>query len=75
MKDDRLHLDRILDSIRKIELYSEERTKEQFFADGKTQSAVLLQLLLIGETAKRVSEEIKSSLKLYGILSKRIFLK
>ena len=36
MKDDQLYIDQILDSIRKIESYTEGFDKEQFLADEKT---------------------------------------
>ena len=59
MKTDKLYIDQILDSIGKIELYSTGFDKEKFLADSKTQSALIMQLILIGEISKKVSEETK----------------
>lgn len=64
MKGDQLYLDQLSDSIRKIELYVKDLSKEQFLADEKTQSAVMLQLFLIGEISKKVSEETKAKMNL-----------
>lgn len=64
MKDDKLYIDQILDSIRKIELYVKDFDKEKFMADSKTQSAVILQLTLIGEISKKISEETKNKTNL-----------
>lgn len=64
MKSDKLYLDQILDSIRKIESYASGFSKEEFMADEKTQSAVLLQLILIGEIAKKISDETKGKLNI-----------
>lgn len=64
MKNDRLYLDQILDSIRKIELYVKEFDKNKFLADSKTQSAVILQITLIGEISKKISEESKLQIDL-----------
>lgn len=64
MKDDTLFIDQILDSIRKIKSYVGEYDREKFFADEKTQSAALLQLMLIGEVAKKISAETKAKVNL-----------
>ncbi len=64
MKDDTLYINQIMDSIRKIELYIGDFSKEDYLGDEKTQSALLLQLFLIGETAKKISEETKSSIQI-----------
>jgi uncharacterized protein with HEPN domain len=64
MKSDALYIAQILDSINKIELYSAGYSEAEYLADGKTQSALLLQLLLIGEIAKKISEETKSHIDL-----------
>ena len=57
MKTEKFHIDFILDSIRKIEDYTNEITEEMFLDNQEKQSAVILQLLLIGETSKKLSEE------------------
>ena len=57
MKTEKFHIDFILDSIRKIEDYTNEITEEMFLDNQEKQSAVILQLILIGETSKKLSEE------------------
>jgi len=64
MKGDQLYLDQLFDSVRKIELYVKDLNKEQFLADEKTQSAVMLQLFLIGEISKKISDETKTRIDL-----------
>lgn len=64
MKSDKLYIDQMLDSIRKIELYVKEFDKNKFLADSKTQSAVILQLTLIGEISKKISEWTKLKIDL-----------
>ena len=62
MKSDRVYLDQILESIGKIRQFVSGMDKADFLKDQKTQSAVIMQLALIGEMAKRVSDGTKSSL-------------
>jgi len=62
MKDDGVYVDQILDSIRKLELYIIDYDKDEFIKDEKTQSAVLMQLTVIGEISKKISEETKSKI-------------
>mgnify|MGYP001574169543 FL=1 len=64
MKSDKLYIDQMLDSIRKIELYVKEFDKNKFLTDSKTQSAVILQLTLIGEISKKISERTKLKIDL-----------
>ena len=64
MKIDRVYLEQILDSVEKIKSFSRDFTYEQFVKDQKTQSAVIMQLALIGEVAKHVSTETKSQIDL-----------
>jgi len=64
MKDDKLYIDQILDSLRKIESYIKGFDKEKFLADEKTQSAILLQLTLVGEISKKISAETKAKINL-----------
>ncbi len=64
MKNDTLYLERIADSIRKIESFTKGFAADDFGNDEKTQSAVMLQLMLIGEMTKRVSAETKTSIDL-----------
>ncbi len=64
MKDDSVYLDLIRDSIRKIDSYVGGMDEATFLADSKTQSAVMMQLTLIGELVKRLSKETKESIDL-----------
>lgn len=59
-KDKLAHLKLILDAIRKIKDYIGEMIFDDFIKDSKTQSAVLMQLHVIGELVKKVPEEVKS---------------
>jgi uncharacterized protein with HEPN domain len=61
MKSDLVYCEQILDAVGKIHLFVEGIDKEAFLKDQKTQSAVIMQLALIGELAKRVSAETKSA--------------
>ena len=64
MKYDKVYLDQISDAVRKIETFTVGFDFERFNADEKTQSAVILQLVLIGEIAKRISEKAKAEINL-----------
>jgi len=56
---DRLYLQHIVDAIGRIERFSADG-RAAFMADEKTQSAVVRQLEIIGEAAKRLSDDLKS---------------
>lgn len=62
MKSDRVYLEQILESITKTEQFVSGLDKDQFLKDLKTQSAVIMQLALIGELAKRVSDTTRSTI-------------
>jgi len=64
MKSDAVYLEQMLDSVGKIESFTAGMTEQSFIQDAKTQSAVIMQLMLIGELAKRVSPESKSAIPL-----------
>jgi uncharacterized protein with HEPN domain len=64
MKYDEVYLRYILDCVRKIEKFTNGVTVESFQDDEKTQSAVMMQLVLIGELAKRVSDEARREINL-----------
>jgi uncharacterized protein with HEPN domain len=64
MKTDKLYVDQILDSISKIESFVEGFDFDKFEKDQKTQSAVILQLALIGELSKKISNDTKSKTNL-----------
>lgn len=66
MKDDRLYLLHISESLERIEEYVVEG-REAFFADRKTQDAVLRNLQTLAESTQRLSESLKASrLRLIG---------
>lgn len=60
MKDDRVYLAHIRDALTRIAEYTVDG-REQFFADSRTQDAVIRNLEIVGEAAKRLSERAKSS--------------
>jgi len=64
MKNEKFHIDFILDSVRKIEKSINEVSKEIFLSNQDKQSLAILQLMLIGETAKKLSEETKNKINL-----------
>ena len=64
MNRDIAYLAYIRDAVRKIETFTAGMDESQFLKDEKTQSAVMLQLILIGEMAKKVSDAAKSSIEL-----------
>lgn len=59
MKDDIVYIQQILESISKIELFVADLDRNKFSSDAKTQSAIIMQLTLIGEIAKKVSSKTK----------------
>ena len=61
-KDDTAYLRLMLDSFAKIDRLIKGMTFEDFSADEKTQSAVIMQLQVIGELAKKVPENFKESI-------------
>ena len=64
MKDDAVYLAQIRDTLSKIELFVGTSSEQEFQTDQKTQSAVILPLALIGELAKRVSDETRGRIDL-----------
>ncbi|MEK7515907.1 MAG: DUF86 domain-containing protein [Patescibacteria group bacterium] len=60
MKDDTLYVEQILDAIRKIRAYTDNVSLEGFLKNGEKQSAIILQLIIIGELAKKLSADLKS---------------
>lgn len=59
MKDDAVYIHQILDAVSKIKAFTKDMPKEIFIGDQKTQSAVIMQLILIGELSKKISPEKK----------------
>ena len=57
-------LPQILDGVSKIEAFVFGMSRGEFEKDQKTQSAVIMQLMLIGETAKKISDKKKRTIDL-----------
>ena len=53
-KDESVYLKHILDSVGKIESYVSDLTRKEFLENSLVQDAVIRQLEIIGEAAKRV---------------------
>ncbi len=64
MKDSNIYLKNILDKANEAVKYCEGMSEKDFLDDGKTQSAVIMKLIVIGEEAKKLPEEIKSAIDL-----------
>jgi len=58
-KDPRYFIEHILESISRIEAYTKDLTKEEFFKNAQIQDAVLRRLEIIGEAAKHLPSEYK----------------
>ena len=59
MKSDRMYLEHILECVEKILRFT-EGGKDAFFQDERTQDAVIRNFEIIGEAAKRVSDDVRS---------------
>lgn len=64
MKDNEIYLRQILDSVAKIEAFTKGMSEAEFKKDVKTQSAVIMQLALIGEVSKKVGADIRARIDL-----------
>ena len=60
MKDDRIYIEHIIQSIGRIETYLNGKDHQDFTDDLMTQDAVVRQLEIIGEATKRVSKELRN---------------
>ncbi len=58
-RDYKIYLDDILEAISRIYLYTKDLTLIQFSEDLKTLDAVVRNLEIIGEAAKKIPEEIR----------------
>ena len=56
-RDDSLYLEHIRESIAKIEKYTNGIEEDMFMSDDQLQDAVIRQLQIIGEAAKRLSDD------------------
>lgn len=59
-KDPRVYLAQILERIERVKEYTAEG-KDAFFADARTQDAVIRNFEVIGEAAKRIPEDFRQS--------------
>ena len=50
----------IQEAVRRIKIYTHEMTYEEFFADTRTQDAVIRNIEIIGEATKKLSVELRS---------------
>ena len=64
MKTEKFYIDFMLDTIRKIENCIAKISFVDFKNNQEKQSTVILQLILIGETAKKLSNETKNKMDL-----------
>lgn len=64
MKETSVYLNNIIDKAREAAGFCVGMSEEEFLKDGKTQSAVILKLIIIGEEAKKVPEEVTSKIDL-----------
>ncbi|HNT93171.1 MAG: DUF86 domain-containing protein [Bacteroidales bacterium] len=59
MKDDRIYIEHILQSINRIEQYISGKDHQSFSNDFMTQDAVVRQLEIMGEATKRISKGLR----------------
>ena len=64
MKDINIYLKNIIDKAQEAVQFCQSMTKESFSLDGKTQSAVIMKLIVIGEEARKLSDETKGKIDL-----------
>ena len=64
MNKDNVFVENILDSIRKIEEFTDKVQEEDFLNNQILQSATILHLALIGEESNKIKQEIKSKIDL-----------
>jgi uncharacterized protein with HEPN domain len=60
MKDDKIYIEHILQSIDRIEFYLIGKDHESFSNDFMVQDAVVRQLEIIGEVTKRISKDLRN---------------
>lgn len=63
-KDNTAYLRLMIDSFRKIREYIGGMSLQEFLKDSKTQSSVIMQLQVIGELAKKVSEKYQKDVNI-----------
>ena len=60
MKDDKIYIEHILQSIDRIQTYIAGKDHQIFSDDFMTQDAVVRQLEIIGEATKRISKDLRN---------------
>lgn len=61
MKDDRIYIEHILNSIERIQSYISDKEQFEFNYDFILQDAVVRQLEIIGEATKRISQGFRNT--------------
>lgn len=64
MKDYNIYLKNIIDKANEAIEYCHRMSENDFIKDERTQSAVILKLIIIGEEATKLPEEIKGTIDL-----------
>lgn len=64
MKETRIYLNNIVDKAREAIEFCKGQNQDYFLGDGKTQSAVILKLIIIGEEARKLPDEIRANINL-----------
>lgn len=59
MKDDSVYLSHILDSIERIEAYTEGMEKDDFLSSNLVQDGTIRQIEIIGEATKNLSRDLR----------------
>jgi len=63
MKNDKIYLQHIIESIKNIEFFLGEIKVDEFLKNALIQNAVIRQLEIIGEAVKNVSQDVKKKYK------------
>jgi uncharacterized protein with HEPN domain len=63
-KSDTLYIEQMQDALEKIRSFTVGMSEDEFDGDQKTQSAVIMQLLILGELTKKLSDETKEKVDL-----------
>ncbi|MBP1910669.1 uncharacterized protein with HEPN domain [Methanolobus bombayensis] len=64
MKDPEVFIVHIIDSIEKIEDFTNNKSKDDFLEDIQLQDAVVRRIEIIGEASKNIPEEFKESFRM-----------
>lgn len=61
MKENKVYIQHILDAVEKIERYSKGISYEDFLIDPLRQDGIIRELEIIGEAAKKLSDDFKEN--------------